>query len=106
MRSLPVAEAPVKAFYAHLYDQAVTLVKTAGQIWVVREASIEPFEIEMAPFTCVLGEVGLSDRWYLNAFLYSMTHDEALALLPSGAIIRFFVNQDNMVDVEVDYDEC
>jgi len=61
MRSVPVAEAPVKAFYAHVYDQAVTLVKTAGQIWVVREASIEPFEIEMAPFTCVLGEVGLSE---------------------------------------------
>ena len=49
---------------------------------------------------------GPSDRWYLNAFLYTMVHDEALCLLPSGAIIRFFVNEDNMVDVEVDYDEC
>jgi len=49
---------------------------------------------------------GPTGRWYVNGFLHAVAHGEALALLPSGAIIRFFVNQDSMVDIEVHYDEC
>jgi regulation of enolase protein 1 (concanavalin A-like superfamily) len=54
-----------KAFRATVYDQAGTLVKVEGQIWFVTADDLVPFEVEMAPFTCVLGEVGLSDTQQL-----------------------------------------
>ena len=49
------------AFRATVYDQAGTLVKVDGQIWFMTEDDVVPFEVEMAPFTCVLGECGLAD---------------------------------------------
>jgi hypothetical protein len=42
-----------------------TLVKVDGVIYVVTDEDVEPFEVEMAPFTCVLGEVGLADTQQL-----------------------------------------
>jgi hypothetical protein len=54
-----------KAFRATIYDQAGTLVKVDGQIWFVTDADLVPFEVEMAPFTCVLGEIGLADTQQL-----------------------------------------
>jgi len=50
-----------KAFYATVYDLPARLVKVDGVIYVVTDDDVEPFEVEMAPFTCVLGEVGLAD---------------------------------------------
>jgi hypothetical protein len=50
-----------KAFRATVYDQAGTLVKVDGQIWFMTADDVVPFEVEMAPFTCVLGEVGLAE---------------------------------------------
>jgi hypothetical protein len=50
-----------KAFRATVYDQAGTLVKVDGQIWFMTDEDVVPFEVEMAPFTCVLGECGLAD---------------------------------------------
>jgi hypothetical protein len=61
MQTLPVPATHVKAFYAHVYDLPATLVKVEGIIYVVTDDDVEPFEVEMAPFTCVLGEIGLSD---------------------------------------------
>jgi hypothetical protein len=65
MQTLPVAEKNVKAFYATVYDQPAQLVKADGIIYVVTEDEVEPFEVEMAPFTCVLGEVGLCDTQHI-----------------------------------------
>jgi hypothetical protein len=50
-----------KAFRATVYDQAGTLVQVDGQIWFMTADDVVPFEVEMAPFTCVLGEVGLAE---------------------------------------------
>ena len=51
-----------KAFYAHVYDQAGTLVQGAdGRIYFLADDDLVPFEVQMAPFTTVLGEVGLAD---------------------------------------------
>jgi hypothetical protein len=52
---------PNKAFYATVYDRPARLVQVDGVIYVVTDDEVEPFEVEMAPFTCVLGEIGLSD---------------------------------------------
>jgi regulation of enolase protein 1 (concanavalin A-like superfamily) len=49
------------AFRATIYDQAGTLVIVDGQIWFMTDDEVVPFEVEMAPFTCVLGEVGISE---------------------------------------------
>jgi regulation of enolase protein 1 (concanavalin A-like superfamily) len=49
------------AFRATIYDQAGTLVIVDGQIWFMTDDEVVPFEVEMAPFTCVLGECGLAD---------------------------------------------
>ena len=48
-----------RAFRATVYDEPGTLVKVNGQIWFMTEDDVVPFEVEMAPFTCVLGEIGL-----------------------------------------------
>jgi len=61
MNTVPVAEPNVKAFYATVYDLPARLVKVNGIIYVVTDDDVQPFEVEMAPFTCVLGEVGLAD---------------------------------------------
>jgi hypothetical protein len=54
-----------KAFYATVYDEPAQLVQVDGIIYVVTEDDIQPFEVEMAPFTCVLGEVGLADTQHI-----------------------------------------
>ena len=51
-----------RAYYAHVYDQAGTLVQGAdGRIYFLTDDDLVVFEVAMAPFACVLGEVGLSD---------------------------------------------
>jgi hypothetical protein len=61
MQTLAGAEPNVKAFYATVYDMPARLVQVDGVIYVVTDDDVEPFEVEMAPFTCVLGEIGLAD---------------------------------------------
>ena len=61
MQTLPVPTKNVKAFYATVYDLPARLVKVAGVIYVVTDDDVEPFEVEMAPFTCVLGESGVAE---------------------------------------------
>ena len=41
------------------------LVQVDGVIYVVTDADVEPFAVAMAPFTCVLGEVGLADTQHI-----------------------------------------
>ena len=48
-----------KAFRCTLYDEPGTLGKVDGVIYFFSDAgAITAYEPEMAPFTCVLGEVG------------------------------------------------
>jgi len=65
MQTLPTATPNVKAFYAHVYDAPARLVQVDGRIYVVTDDDVQPFEVAMAPFTCVLGEVGLADTQQL-----------------------------------------
>jgi hypothetical protein len=61
MQTLLTPAKNVKAFYAHVYDEPARLVHVDGRIYVVTNDDVQPFEVEMAPFTCVLGEVGIAD---------------------------------------------
>ena len=57
---------PDKAFYARVYDSPAQLIQVDGVIYVVTEEEVTPFEVEMAPFTCVLGEVGRADARHVS----------------------------------------
>ena len=59
---IPTQSKPDKAFYATVYDAPAQLVHVGGVIYVVTEEEVTPFEVAMAPFTCVLGEVGAVTR--------------------------------------------
>ena len=62
MRTLPVAEPEVKAFYAVLYDRPGVLGKVDGRIYFFDDdGSIVDYEPEMAVFTTVLGRTDLAD---------------------------------------------
>jgi hypothetical protein len=53
-----VAQTPIKAKYATVYDVPATIAKVRGELFVMYDdGRIEPFEVEMAPFTVVLGDV-------------------------------------------------
>jgi hypothetical protein len=57
-----VAQTPLKAKYARVYDEACTIAKVHDVLYVLYEdGRIEPFEVEMAPFTVVLGDVATSE---------------------------------------------
>ncbi len=57
-----VTQPTIKAKYATVYDEAVTIAKVHDVLYVIHETSgIEPFEVEMAPFTVVLGDVATAD---------------------------------------------
>jgi len=62
MRTLPTDNPKVKAFYAHLYDQAGILTKVDGTIYFMADSGdIVEYEPTMANFTTVLGEVAVAD---------------------------------------------
>jgi hypothetical protein len=48
----------MRAKYATVYDEAATIAKVNDVLYVIYDdGRIEPFEVEMAPFTVVLGDV-------------------------------------------------
>jgi hypothetical protein len=61
MQTLPTATPNVKAYFAHVYDEPARLVQVDGRIYVVTDDDVELFAVEMAPFTCALGEIGLAE---------------------------------------------
>ena len=62
MRTLPVAEPKVKAFYAILYDRHGVLGKVDGRIYFFDDdGSVVDYEPEHAVFTTVLGRTDLAD---------------------------------------------
>jgi hypothetical protein len=60
MATLP--QSTIKAKYATVYDEPATIAKVHDVLYVLYDdGEIEPFEVEMAPFTVVLGDVALSE---------------------------------------------
>ena len=60
MQTLP--QPTIKAKYATVYDVPATIAKVRDILYVIYDdGQIEPFEVEMAPFTVVLGDVALSE---------------------------------------------
>jgi hypothetical protein len=56
-----VTQPPIKAKYATVYDEPATIAKVNDVLYVIyADGRIEAFEVEMAPFTVILGDVTLS----------------------------------------------
>jgi hypothetical protein len=62
MATVPVIRTIGKVFRCTIYDEPGALSKVNGQITFFRDSdsAIIDFEPEMAPWTCILGEIGLS----------------------------------------------
>ena len=57
-----VAQPTIKAKYATVYDEAATIAKVHDVMYVIYDdGRIEPFEVEMAPFVTILGDVAISE---------------------------------------------
>ena len=76
----------IKAKYATVYDKPATIAKVGGRFYVIYdEGRIEDFEMDMAPFTVVLGDVALAetaamwDRIAGGAALIACSRDEGRA---------------------------
>jgi hypothetical protein len=53
-----VAQTPLKAKYATVYDVPATIAKVNGALYVIYDdGRIEDFEVDMAPWTTILGDV-------------------------------------------------
>jgi hypothetical protein len=63
MASVTQTQTPSKAFQCTLYDEPGALAKVGGSIIFFRDAdsAMIDYEPEMAPWTCILGEIGLSE---------------------------------------------
>jgi hypothetical protein len=63
MATVPTTTPKVnKAFRCTIFDEPGTLGKVADVLYFfAADGRIEPFEPEMAPWTCILGEIGLSE---------------------------------------------
>ena len=58
MATQTVAQPTIQAKYATIYDEACTVAKVNGVLFVFYDdGRVEDFTIEMAPFTTVLGDV-------------------------------------------------
>jgi hypothetical protein len=57
-----IAQPTIKAKYASVYDEPATIAKVNNVLYVLYpDGRIEPFEVEMAPFTVVLGDVATAE---------------------------------------------
>jgi hypothetical protein len=53
-----VTQPTIKAKYATVYDAPARIAKVNGALYVIYDdGRIEDFEVEMAPFTTILGDV-------------------------------------------------
>jgi hypothetical protein len=60
MATLP--QPTIKAKYATVYDVPATIAKVNEVLYVIYDdGRIEPFEVEMAPWTTILGDVALAE---------------------------------------------
>jgi hypothetical protein len=58
-----MATVPQKAYRCTIYDEPGVLAQCDGQITFFRDSdsAIIDFEVDMAPWTCILGDIGLSE---------------------------------------------
>jgi hypothetical protein len=57
-----VAQPTIKAKYATVYDEPARIAKVNQALYVIYDdGRIEDFDVEMAPFTVVLGDVLISE---------------------------------------------
>jgi hypothetical protein len=57
-----VTQPTIKAKYATVYDEPARIAKVNGALYVIYDdGRLEPFEVEMAPFTVVLGDCQMAD---------------------------------------------
>jgi hypothetical protein len=64
---MTLAQAPIKAKYATVYDVPATIAQVNQGLYVIyQDGRIEDFEVEMAPFTVVLGDCQLADDQQLR----------------------------------------
>ena len=57
-----VAQPTIKAKYATVYDVPATIARVHGALYVLyADGRVEDFEVEMAPFTVVLGDVAVAE---------------------------------------------
>jgi hypothetical protein len=57
-----VPQPTIKAKFATVYDKPATIAKVGGAFYVIYDdGQIEAFEIEMAPFVVVLGDVAVAE---------------------------------------------
>jgi hypothetical protein len=57
-----IPQPTIKAKYATVYDEPATIAKVNDVLYVIYpDGRIEDFEVEMAPFTVVLGDVAVSE---------------------------------------------
>jgi hypothetical protein len=57
-----VAQPPIKAKYATVYDVPATIANVHDVLYVIYDdGRIEDFDVEMAPFTVILGDVATSE---------------------------------------------
>jgi hypothetical protein len=55
-----VPQSTIKAKYATVYDEPATIAKVNGVLYVLYgDGSVVDFEVEMAPFTTILGDCAL-----------------------------------------------
>jgi hypothetical protein len=87
MASVPQTQPARKVFRATVYDQAGVLAKVDGQITFFHDAdsAIIDFEPKMAPWTCILGEVGISETQALMDRLHGGAAQIACARLQEVA---------------------
>lgn len=57
-----IPQPTIRAKYATVYDIPATIAKVHDVLYVIYDdGRIEPFEVEMAPFTVVLGDVATAE---------------------------------------------
>jgi len=72
-----VAQPTIKAKYATVYDEPATIAKVNDVLYVIYpDGRIEDFEVAMAPFTVVLGDVALAE----TAAMWDRIHGGAAAI--------------------------
>jgi hypothetical protein len=57
-----IAQSPIKAKFASVYDEPATIAKVNDVLYVLYDdGRIEPFEVEMAPWVTLLGDVSTAE---------------------------------------------
>jgi hypothetical protein len=57
-----LAQPTIHSKYATVYDEACTIAQVHGVLWVIYDDRIEPFTVEMSPWTTLLGDCHMSDE--------------------------------------------